>query len=303
MNEDWWAGWEEYEWRRRLSGFAVRHMEGEAWDGGDLNGRVLLVHAEQGLGDSFQFARYLPLLADKGGTVIFSAQDPIASLMAQMPTMPDTIGATEPLPEYDVHAPLMSLPFLLGGGPPMIPDDGPWLSADHSRIAQWRNAMTGPEFKIGIAWQGNPNYKSDRHRSIPLTEFTPVAAIPGIRLYSLQQGFGAEQIDAVSWESAIMRFGPDCDADGAFLDTAAIIKNLDLVITSDTSIAHLAGGLGVETWLGLAHVPDWRWGLSGDATPWYPWMKLYRQHSPGDWSGVFSRISLELNSRTQKPAI
>lgn len=302
MNQDWWAGWEEYEWRRRLSGFAVRHIEGEAWDGSDLNGRTLLVHAEQGLGDSFQFARYLPLLKDKGGQVIFSAQDPIATFMAQSPALPDTVGTTGPLPEFDVHAPLMSLPFLLGGGPPALLEDGPWLAADPDRIARWRNNLAGPEFKIGIAWQGNPDYKADRRRSIPLPEFTPVAAIPGIRLYSLQQGFGAEQLDAISWESAVTRFGPDCDGDGAFLDTAAIIKNLDLVITSDTSIAHLAGGLGVETWLALAHVPDWRWGLSGDTTPWYPWMDLYRQQSPGDWAGVFSRIAAELETRARQNA-
>ena len=127
--------------------------------------------------------------------------------------------------------------------------------------------MAALEFKIGIAWQGNKDYKADRQRSIPLTKLTAVAAILGIRHFSLQRGFGVEQLDAVGWESAITRFGPDYDADGAFLDTAAIIKNLDLVITSDTSIAHLAGALGVETWLALAHVPDWRWGLNGDATP------------------------------------
>ncbi len=303
MNQDWWAGWEEYEWRRRLSGFAIRHIDGDAWDGSDLDGQVLLVHAEQGPGDSFQFARYLPLLADKAGRVIFSAQDPIVPLMAQSPAPPDIVGTSAPLPEFDVHAPLMSLPFLLGGGPPVLLADGPWLAAAPDRTARWRGAMAGPEFKIGIAWQGNADYKANRYRSIALAEFTPVAAQPGVRLYSLQQGFGAEQLDGVSWESAVTRAGPDCDADGAFLDTAAIIKNLDLVITSDTSIAHLAGGLGVETWLALAHIPDWRWGLTGDATPWYPWMHLFRQQTPGDWGGVFAHISVELVSRMRKPGV
>ncbi len=223
--------------------------------------------------------------------------------MAQSPALPDIAGTSAPLPEFDVHAPLMSLPFLLGGGPPVLLADGPWLAAAPDRTARWRGAMAGPEFKIGIAWQGNADYKANRYRSIALAEFTPVAAQPGVRLYSLQQGFGAEQLDGVSWESAVTRAGPDCDADGAFLNTAAIIKNLDLVITSDTSIAHLAGGLCVETWLALAHIPDWRWGLTGDATPWYPWMHLFRQQTPGDWGGVFAHISVELVSRMRKPGV
>jgi Flp pilus assembly protein TadD len=304
MKEDWWAGWEEYEWRRRISGFAIRNIDGEDWSGGDLDGRTLLVHAEQGLGDSFQFARYLPLLtgnlADKGGTVIFAAQDPLVPILAQSAGMPKIIGASDPIPDFDVQAPLMSLPHLLNAGPPVIPDHGPWLTADSDRVARWRGVMSGPEFKIGIAWQGNAGYKADRQRSIALSEFAPIAALPGIHLYSLQQGAGADQLDTVNWTSAVTRFGPEWDTDGAFLDTAAIMKNLDLVITSDTSIAHLAGALGVETWLALAHIPDWRWGLTGDTTPWYPWMNLYRQKSPGDWTSVFSRISVDLERRIRK---
>jgi len=153
---------------------------------------------------------------------------------------------------------------------------------------------TGPGLKVGICWQGRPGFKADRQRSLPLEHFAPLAAMPGVRLVSLQMGEGAGQLAAQPWRDAILDPGPELDRDGAFLDTAAIIGNLDLVITSDTAMAHLAGALGAPTWLLLAHVPDWRWGLEGTATPWYARTRLFRQRRPGDWGDVMQRVCDQL---------
>lgn len=290
-------GWAAYEWRRRIPGFAVRPVEGEPWEGGDLAGRTLLVHAEQGLGDTFQFARYLPLAAGKGGRTVFACQDAIVPLLSAIDGMPPIVGDGDRLPEFDVHAPLMSLPYLLGIAAPHIPDEIGYLTAEPARRDRWRAALSGPALKIGIAWQGRPQYKADHRRSIPLRNFSALASVPGVSLHSLQRGFGTEQLAASPWGSAVGDFGERFDSDGAFLDTAAVISELDLVITSDTAIAHLAGALGTETWVALARIPDWRWGLKGETCPWYPSMRLFRQETAGDWFGVFERIAAEITER------
>ncbi len=293
MAGDWQAGWAAYECRRRLPGFAMRRLDRPAWDGAALDGRSLLVHAEQGLGDTLQFVRYLSLLAD--GDVRFWCQDALAPLLSGFMT-PLTI-ASDPPPRTDLHAPLLSLPHLLGVAPPFVPEPAAYLSAEPERIARWSRKLDGRKFNIGIAWQGRPDYAADSRRSIPLRHFAPVARRSDVCVVSLQQGPGSEQIQALDWRDRILELGPGLDRDGAFLDSAAVIAALDLVITSDTAIAHLAGALGAPVWLALAHVPDWRWGVEGETSPWYPTMRRFRQDRPGDWTGVFDRIIRALDDR------
>ncbi len=286
MAGDWEAGWAAYECRRRIPDFAMRRLDRPAWDGSPLDGRSLLVHAEQGLGDTIQFVRYLSLLAD--GDVRFWCQDALAPLLRGFMT-PLTL-ASDPPPRTDLQAPLLSLPYLLGMAPPFVPQPAAYLAAEPERIARWSAELVGPELKIGIAWQGRPDYAADRRRSIPLGHFAALAQRPDLRLVSLQKGHGAEQLETL--DGSVLEL--ELDRDGAFLDSAAIIAALDLVITSDTSIAHLAGALGAPVWLALAHVPDWRWGLEGETSPWYPTMRLFRQDRPGDWAGVFDRIAVRI---------
>lgn len=291
-------GWREYEWRRRIPGFAMCPIDGHAWDGASYAGKTLLIHAEQGFGDSIQFARYLPMAADAGGKLVFVCQQPIKRLLAGLSGLDgdfELYGSEERLPRHDMQAALMSLPHLLDVPEPVWPIAGPYLHAELARVTNWRQWLAGAEgLKIGICWQGRPDYKADRRRSVPLSEFAPLAAADGVCLISLQKGEGAEQLDAQDWRDAVLRPGAEMDADGAFLDTAAIIANLDLVITSDTAMAHLAGALGTRVWLLLAHVPDWRWGTEGTDTPWYPNMRLFRQKRPGNWAGAMADIINQL---------
>jgi hypothetical protein len=283
-----------YEARRRLAGFAIRAVAGASWDGAPLAGRRLLVHAEQGIGDTFQFVRYLPRLNAAGGEVVFLAPDRLRPLLAPAIGAARIVGGADPLPSYDVHAPLLSLPHLLGDGAPYAPPQ-PYLAADPARRRHWADRLGDGGLKVGLVWQGNPNFRADRRRSVPLAALAPMAALAGIRLIALQVGPGAEQRDALPWaKERLETLEARPDDNGAFLDTAAIIASLDLVISSDTATAHLAGALGVPAWVMLSYVPDWRWGLVDATTPWYPSARLFRQTAPGDWSGVAIRLARTL---------
>ena len=292
MAGDWRAGWAAYESRRRIPDFAMRRLDRPAWDGAKLDGRSLLVHAEQGLGDTIQFVRYLSILADQGAEVSLWCQDALAPLSSGF-SHPLSLVTGSP-PRTDLHAPLLSLPHLLGVAEPFVPEPAAYISAEPERLAHWSRKLAGARFNVGIAWQGRPDYAADGRRSIPLRHFAPLVEQSDVRLVSLQQGHGTEQLQALDWRERILELGPELDGDGAFLDSAAVIAALDLMITSDTAIAHLAGALGVPVWLALAHVPDWRWGLKGETTPWYPAMRLFRQDRSGDWPGVFARIAKAL---------
>lgn len=287
---DWREGFVAYEMRRALPRFSIRAVDGPAWDGRPLAGRRLYVHAEQGLGDTIQFARYAARLTAEGADVILSVLERLAPLLAELADRPQ-IATDNERPAYDVEAPLLSLPHLLAETGPFTPTR-PYLAADPDRIARWSGRLPDAGLRVGIAWQGNPDHRADRRRSVPLAALAPLADVPGIHLLALQHGPGLGQRAALAW--AVERIAapePDRDQDGAFLGTAAIIQNLDLVITSDTAIAHLAGALGRRVWLTLAHVPDWRWGLAGTTTPWYPTMRQFRQTTPGDWAGVAADIN------------
>ena len=284
-------GWAEYEWRTALPGFAMLHPEGPQWQGEPLDGRTLLVHAEQGLGDTIQFARYLPLLKKLDGRVLFACPPRLHRLMKTISGMPE-IASTERLPKHDLQSPLLSLPRLFDNGLPFQPAQPAYLVPDRARVQAWREALGEKQgLRIGIAWQGSTSYGNDARRSIPLMNFEPLRHIPGIELVSLQQGDGAEQLGDIGWRDRVRDFTEHMDREAAFLDTLAVMSQLDLVVTSDTSIAHLAGAAGLPVHVALAHLPDWRWGLRSDRSAWYPSMTLFRQARAGDWAEPFGRIA------------
>jgi hypothetical protein len=206
------------------------------------------------------------------------------------------LAHTKDLPAFDVHAPLLSLPRILNTTLETIPATVPYLEPKPELLKQWHRKLDQLDgFKIGIAWQGNPTFRSDRFRSVPLRSFAPLAEIPGVRLISLQKGFGSEQLAEVRELFPVIDLGNDLDAQtGPFMDTAAVMKNLDLVITSDSATPHLAGALGVPVWMATPFAPDWRWLLERSDNPWYPTMRLFRQKETGNWESVFQEIGTAL---------
>jgi tetratricopeptide (TPR) repeat protein len=283
-------GWEEYEWRFRAGAAKLPPCDQPQWNGETLAGRTLLVRAEQGLGDTIQFCRHVPLVA-ADGRLIFEVQPGLKRLMSCLPGVAQLVTVGEMLPRFDLHCPLLSLPRLLGNAGMQVP----YLTVEPDHVSAWRERLGTGGYRIGIAWQGNPTSAAERGRSVPLHHFTPLAQVPGVRLISLQKQHGLEQLHAVPAELRIETLGEDFDAGpDAFIDTAALMQSLDLVITSDTSVAHLAGALGRPVWVALKHVPDWRWLLEGDGMAWYPTMRLFRQTERGDWQGVFARIAERL---------
>jgi tetratricopeptide (TPR) repeat protein len=288
-------GWPEYELRLRCPQFTVPRLPSShpAWDGSPLEGRTILVRAEQGLGDTIQFIRYARCLQHLGGRVIAEVQPQLLPLLQSCPGIDRLIGQGETLPPFDVHAFLLSLPRLFGTNLTNVPADVPYVAADPALVAHWRNELSAIDgFKIGIAWQGNPTVKLDFLRSFPLTEFAPLAAVEGVHLISLQKGAGSEQLRGLADRFAVLDLGSRLDeTSGAFMDTAAVLMNLDLIVTVDTALAHLAGALGVPVWVALGTNPDWRWFLARADSPWYPTMRLVRQQQPCRWSEVFEGIA------------
>ena len=247
-----------------------------------------------------QFIRYARLVKQRGGTVIFECPRRLARLLKSCPGIDVLVESGAPLPPFDVHAPLLSLPRLLGTTLATIPADVPYLFADAALVESWKRVLGSNQiFKVGIAWQCDPRYNIAAHRSPPLRQFAPLARLPGVQLYSLQKGAGTEQLRDVAGQFAVTDFGERLDEEsGPFMDTAALMRNLDLVIVVDTSLAHLAGALGVPVWVALPFAPCWRWLLGREDSPWYPTMRLFRQTQPGDWDGVFVRMAQELERAT-----
>jgi tetratricopeptide (TPR) repeat protein len=291
-------GWPEYEWRWKIKEVVKEQRREPLWDGSALNGRTILLWAEQGLGDTLQAIRFAPLVKQRGGTVVVECQAPLVPLLSRCPGIDRLVAGGSPLPAVDVQAPLMSLPWLLGVTLDTLPAKVPYLFADPGLVEQWQRELEGPpSLKIGIAWQGNPQFAGDAMRSIPLKQFAALARFPGVRLFSLQKGQGSEQLQAVAEQFYVVDLGCRLDeTTGAFMDTAAVMQNLDLVVTSDTAVAHLAGGLGVAVWVALCIGCDWRYFLHREDNPWYPTMRVFRQSRFGDWNEVFSRMADELAS-------
>lgn len=284
------AGWPGYEQRTNCPQFDTLSLPQPRWDGKQWAG-TLLIHSEQGLGDTLQFIRYVDRVRKLGSQLIVAVQPALVPLLRQS-GYSEVVPRSNPLPPCDVQIPLMSLPHALGTELASIPRDVPYLMSDAKRIAHWRLELAAHQgFKIGISWQGRATFRADRFRSIPLLEFATLANVAGVRLISLQKGHGSEQIAALDGKFDVVDLGPQLDAAGAFLDTAAVMQNLDLVVTSDTAMAHLAGALGVNVWVLLSAAPDWRWLLRTSESPWYPTMRLFRQTKLGDWTSVMAEVA------------
>jgi tetratricopeptide (TPR) repeat protein len=291
-------GWTEYAWRWKTREFIDRGFVQPPWDGGSLDGKTILLHVEQGLGDTLQFIRYAPMLKKRGGKVVAECQPALRKILRRTPGIDQLVSAGEPLPAFDVQIPFLNLPLLFGTTLATIPADVPYVFADAELVERWREDLGGiAGRKIGINWQGNPKNKKDRRRSFPLDLLRPLALIPEVRLISLQKGAGVDQLREAGRALGVVDLGERLDEmSGPFMDTAAVMKNLDLVVTSDSATAHLAGALGVPVWVALPFLPDWRWQLKRPDCPWYPTMHLFRQPRPGDWESVFAEIAQTLSA-------
>jgi hypothetical protein len=278
---------------------------GPLWDGGPIAGRTVLANAlADGFGDAFQFIRYLPKLKATGAHVRLLCYASQVRLIAQgagglgldgiIPF--STAGIARKLLTHDVQVPLMSLPAIVGTTLETIPADTPYLAADAGTLARWRPAIEAiPGFRVGVVWQGDPRHTKDRHRSFRLAEFAALAAVRDVSLVSLQRGYGTEQRPGVGF--SVVDLGPPYNT-GDWLDTAAVISQLDLVISPDTAAAHLAGALGKPVWLALSRPAEWRWLRDRDDSPWYPTMRLFRQEKFGEWRSVFERMADALGEQT-----
>jgi tetratricopeptide (TPR) repeat protein len=283
---DYTRGWEGYEWRCRVAD--LRHKERTLplprWNGEPLGGRTILVHAEQGLGDTLMFVRYLPQVVARGGRVVLECQAPLTRLLEALPCVAQVVAQGDALPEADFHLPLLSLAGLVGTRLSSIPDETPYLPTQ-----TWSNRVpvlpSGEGLRVGVVWGGAA--KPTLKRSMPLATLAPLFTIPGITWYSLQMGEHAVQLMDLPARHKLHNLAPLIRD---FADTAALVGQLDLVISVDTSVAHLAGGLGVDLWVMLMASPDWRW-ISGDSeSPWYPSARVFRQLRPGDWGSVVDAV-------------
>ncbi len=304
-------GWPEYEWRwQRNTQLTPREFAQPQWKGEQLDGKIILLHAEQGLGDTFQFIRYAKLIKEEyGGIVYFASQRPLQNFISRCCPYIDKVVTLDTIPSsFAVHAPLLSLPYILESEENTIPKEIPYIFPDSTLIEFWRKKLTpDKQFKVGICWQGNNKYSTPFLRSvvaaksIPINNFFKLAHVPGVTFYSLQRETGTDQLTALPNDFKLVTFEQDFDqSHGRFMDTAAVIKNLDLVITVDTSIAHLSAAIGTPVWTFIPEPPDWRWMLKRPDTPWYPNMKLFRQSEPGDWDSVMNTVTSELTKLVKK---
>ncbi|MBC8352347.1 MAG: tetratricopeptide repeat protein [Planctomycetes bacterium] len=288
-------GWREYEWRWRTKLLQDRDLQVPRWMGEPLQGRTILIHAEQGLGDTIQFVRYLPLVKAAGARVLFAADSRLQRLLEHIDSIDVFVPLGNEMPAFDLHAPLLSLPHVFTTTLDEIPANGPYLTADAELVADWQTRLAKHKsFTVGVSWRGNPEHRRDDARSIPIEHFQELSEVAGITLISLQYQSGLSP-DEESTDDRIVNFSELLDRDaGPFMDTAAIIKNLDLVVSCDTAVAHLAGALGVPVWLALDHAADWRWMHRRGDSPWYSTMRLFRQSTAGDWNGVFAKLRAAL---------
>lgn len=309
LSGDFQAGWPEYEWRwrRRNSASLRRPFTAPLWRGEPLDGKRILLHAEQGMGDTLQFCRYVALVAARNpAAIILEVPPPLVDVMAdsfaspqiQVVPLDPNFPRGDGLPAFDVHCPLMSLPLALGTRLDTIPGATPYLRVNAAKAERWERRLAGtPRPRIGLVWAGgvranNPEaIATDRRRSIALAQLAPLARISGVAWYSLQKGVPAVQAKDPPAGMALIDLMDEVEN---FADTAALVAQLDLVISVDTSVAHLAAGLGKPVWLLSRFDGCWRWLLNRDDSPWYPGLRLYRQTAPGDWRPVIERLGDDL---------
>ncbi len=285
------AGFAEYEWRWRRTGMSDtrRGYRGALWRGEyPLQRKTILLHAEQGLGDTIQFARYAPLLARAGATAVLEVQPALKPLLATLPGVASVHARGEPLPAYDVHCPLGSLPLALKTESANIPAAIPYLHADDDRIAKWRPALDAlPGKRVALAWAGNPAHPNDRNRSLEVELIEPLIALEGVTFVSLQPDLRERDREWLARHRQVRSLGSELND---LADSAAVLALCDLTLTVDTALAHLAGAMGRPLWVMLPFAPDWRWTLAGETSPWYPQAQLYRQPALGDWASVVARL-------------
>jgi Tfp pilus assembly protein PilF len=274
------------------------------WQGNAIPGKRLLVHATDGLGDTLQMARFLPQLAKFGTHLILEVQDSLTLLLKNCKGFDEIRGLSDHRDDFDFQVSIFELPFILQYTFDTLPETTPYLHANSALVDYWAKRLGSDKgFKIGINWHGNPKVKQGLHRSCRLSDFAPIAEIPGVKLYNLQKGMGKFELNDFNKTFSLTDFGEELDeAHGPFMDTAAIMQNLDLIITVDTSVCHLAGGLGKPTWIALPQRVDWRWLLERSDTPWYPTVQLFRQKNPGDWDKVFSEMAATLKKKLNSAA-
>jgi len=288
-------GWRGYEYRWQVEGVQGgqrRHEDHPLWQWESANGRTMLLWSEQGLGDAIQFVRYVPTLVQLGWRVVLEVPSPLTRLFAGIAGA-TVVAVGDALPPFDVQCPLLSLPLMFATTIDTIPPPLPYLRPREDAVAKWSSRLPLDGLRVGIVWQGDPRHRNDRNRSFHPERFARLGTLPGVHLISLQKEASVDQLARSSPEAGIRTLGPDY-AVGDFLDTAAVIMALDLVIGADTSVVHLAGTLGRPVWVALPTVSDWRWLRERDDSPWYPTMRLFRQTKRGDWDGVFDRIAGEL---------
>jgi Flp pilus assembly protein TadD len=291
-------GWPEYRWRWKAPGMLRPNLPCPIWQGESLRNKRIFVYPEQGLGDTIQFARMIPRLRESGAEVVLGCDPKMVPLLSGLDSVGEIVptgGSTEAV---DYHASLVDVVDYLWTETTEI-DGNPYLSVPQNLIGYWGQWLSKyPGKRIGLCWQGNPNHHADVYRSMPLDQLRPLMEIPNIHWISLQFGAGVDQQRKPPFADKVIALPKDIDrSGGAFLDTAAVIKNLDLVITVDTSVGHLAGALGTPTWLLINKVPDWRWGLEGERTPWYENHRLWRQTTAADWKPVVDAVHSALTSQ------
>ena len=296
-------GWRDYEYRWRTARFRPLQRDRGAplWDGSDPAGKRILVHAEQGLGDTLQFCRYLPMLARLGAEVIFECADSLKPLLSGMQGVDSIVapGASAP-PKLDAHIPLLSLPDRFATTLESVPADVPYLTAPVARRDKWAKIADGwaGRLKVGIAWRGSPDHPRDAVRSPGLSPFMALGELDRVTLVSLQKQGAAEELATVPGAAGII--DPTTDIED-FADSAALVGELDAVVSCDSAPLHLAGALGIRAYAVLPYVAEWRWGQAGETTPWYPAMTLVRQPQPGDWGSAFKAVIQQLNDTDPSP--
>jgi tetratricopeptide (TPR) repeat protein len=292
------GGLREYEWRQRLAGWNPRSFDIPAWDGGPLEGQRLLVWDEQGLGDTLQFVRFARRARARGASLSFHGEPRLCRLLATSECFDQLVSRQRPRPPAELHASVMSLPALLGASAQDLAREVPYLSSEPELQAIWDQRLRhGERLVVALAWQGNPAFCDDGRRSMPLGELVPMlrALAPRARFVSVQKGFGRDQLHQLPPDAPVADLSPELDGGGdAFVDSAAVLRAVDVLVTTDTALAHLAGALGAPVWLALAKVPDWRWGVEGTTTAWYPTMRLFRQARAGDWGSVVGALGRAL---------
>ena len=288
-------GWKEYEWRFNAfpSIYQNRNFSIPLREGSDVSGLTVLLFSEQGFGDTIQFVRYAPLVAKRGAKVILECQKELVSLLQTVEGIHKVIVHGSELPEFDVYWPLLSSPLFFDTNLENIPQKIPYITPDNLLVEKFHNRVQNDKakLKIGLSWAGRPTHSNDIFRSVSLDLFSPLAQIEDVTLYSLQKGEAAKQMEIkpIGWK--IIDYNNEIND---FSDTAGLIANLDLVISVDTAVAHLAGAIGKPVWTLIPFAPDWRWMLNREDSPWYPTMRLFRQSSPGDWESVITKVKDEL---------